>query len=202
MKTKAVINISLAIALGCALLWALTFKQGTPQANAPGEAVKAAAKPAVVVAPDNPPLANGKGKAAADPALPPVETSTPKNGTKPSNTAPTESSLKINGYEVLDPMARLSLNLVGSDPDAEAYWVGAINDSALPPEERKDLIEDLNEDGLSDPHHPTAEDMPLIMRRIQLIEQLAPNALDDVNRAAFAEAHKDLVGLLNGQEPQ
>ena len=116
--------------------------------------------------------------------------------------APTDPPIVINGYDVQDPMARLALNFVGSDPDAKAYWVGAINDSSLPAEERKDLIEDLNEDGLSDSHHPTAEDMPLIMRRIQLIEQLAPTAMDDVNRDALAEAHKDLVGLLKGQEPQ
>jgi hypothetical protein len=94
------------------------------------------------------------------------------------------------------------LNFVGSDPDADSYWIGAINDSSLPAEERNDLIEDLNEDGLSDPRHPTAQDLPLILRRIRLIEQLVPLAMDDVNRDAFAEAYKDLTGLLNGQPPQ
>jgi hypothetical protein len=123
---------------------------------------------------------------------------------KPRQTDTTQggATLKINGYEVQDPIARLALNFVGSDPDADAYWVGAINDSSLPAEERKDLIEDLNEDGLSDPHHPTAEDMPLILARIQLIERVAPNAIDDVNRDAFGEAYKDLRDLLNGREPQ
>jgi hypothetical protein len=94
------------------------------------------------------------------------------------------------------------LSLVGVDPDAEAYWVDAINDPNLPAEERKDLIEDLNEDGLSDPHHPGPEDMPVIANRLLLIEELAPYAMDRVNSDAFAEAHKDLLGLLNGQEPQ
>ena len=98
-------------------------------------------------------------------------------------------------------MARVALHFVGSDPEANSYWISAINDSALPSEERKDLIEDLNEDGLSDPHHPTAQDMPLIAQRLRLIEQLAPDAMDEVNRDAFAEAYKDLTGLLNGQEP-
>lgn len=76
----------------------------------------------------------------------------------------------------------------------------------MPAEERKDLIEDLNEDlnedGWSDPRHPTAQDLPLILSRLRLIEQLAPTALDDVNRDAFAEAHKDLLELANGQTPQ
>lgn len=107
----------------------------------------------------------------------------------------------INGYEVLDPMARLALGMVGSDPEAEDYWVSAINDSSLPAEERKDLIEDLNEDGLSDPHHPTPQDLPIIVSRLRLIERLAPNAMDNVNRDAFAEAYNDLFGLLNGKEP-
>jgi hypothetical protein len=108
----------------------------------------------------------------------------------------------INGYELQDPMARVALNFVGSDPDADSYWIGAINDSSMPAEERKDLIEDLNEDGLSDPRHPTARDLPLILRRIRIIEQLVPLAMDNVNRDAFAEAYKDLTGLLNGQPPQ
>src|SRR5262249_11971668 len=56
---------------------------------------------------------------------------------------------------VRDPMARLALSYVGTDSEAETYWIGAINDSSLPAHERQDLIEDLNEDGLSDPKNPT-----------------------------------------------
>jgi hypothetical protein len=100
---------------------------------------------------------------------------------------------------VQDPDARVALSMVGADPEAEAYWIGAINDPDLPADERKNLIEDLNEDGLSDPKHPGPEDMPLILNRIQLIEELAPNAMDQDNAAAFAEAYKDLVNLANGQ---
>ncbi len=100
---------------------------------------------------------------------------------------------------IQDPTARMALSWVGLDPDAEACWSQAINNPALPAEERKDLIEDLNEDGLSDPHHPTAEDMPLIASRIQLIESMAPNAMDAVNARAFAEAYKDLISLYSGQ---
>jgi hypothetical protein len=119
-----------------------------------------------------------------------------------SNATRQDQPLMINGYAVQDPLARAALSLVGTDPDADAYWMGAINDPNLPSEERKDLIEDLNEDGLSDPKHPGPEDAPLIAARIQLIEQLAPYSMDQVNVDAFAEAEKDLVGMLNGQPPQ
>lgn len=99
---------------------------------------------------------------------------------------------------ILDPGARAALAYVGVDTQAEEYWIEAINDPTLPSEERKDLIEDLNEDGLANPHLPTADDMPIITRRLELIEELAPYALDRVNAAAFAEAYKDLVNLWNG----
>jgi hypothetical protein len=113
-----------------------------------------------------------------------------------------DQPLMINGYVVQDPEARVALNFVGTDPEADAYWIGAISDPGLPPEERKDLIEDLNEDGFPDPDHPGPADASLITARIQLIEQLAPYAMDQVDARAFAEAEKDLVGMLNGQAPQ
>ena len=103
---------------------------------------------------------------------------------------------------IQDPDAREALSLVGADPEAEAYWMGAVNDPSLSAEERKDLIEDLNEDGLSDPKHPGPEDVPLIVNRLRLIEELAPNAIDQVNVDAFAEAYKDLNNLLAGKPVQ
>lgn len=95
-----------------------------------------------------------------------------------------------------DPDARAALRFVGADPDAEAYWATAINDPDLPAEERRNLIEDLNEDGLSNPDHPSAEDLPLILNRIEMIKSLAPYAMDQVNSDAFAEAYKDLIQML------
>jgi len=59
----------------------------------------------------------------------------------------------------------------------------------------QDLIEDLNEEGFQDPKRLTQVDLPLILSRIELIELLAPSAIDDVNAAAFKEAHKDLVAM-------
>lgn len=119
--------------------------------------------------------------------------STPKPSIQntPTNTAaarPAEEPLQ-------DPIARVALSLVGADPDAEDYWFAAINDLSLPANERQDLIEDLNEEGLSDPEHPTIEDLPLIFNRLALIETIGPDAADEVNAAAFDEAYKDLLNL-------
>jgi hypothetical protein len=103
----------------------------------------------------------------------------------------------VNAKEPLeDPIARIALAFVGADPEAEEYWFYAINDPNLPPGERRDLIEDLNEDGLTDPKQPNSDDVPLILNRLWIIERLAPYAMDEVNANAFAEAYKDLLNLL------
>jgi hypothetical protein len=94
-----------------------------------------------------------------------------------------------------NPEARQALSRVGFDPAAEAVWFKAINDPDLPPEERKDLIEDLNEDGFPDPRNLTEADLPLIVSRLALIEELWPGAMDEVNDEAFREAYKDLVNM-------
>ena len=91
-----------------------------------------------------------------------------------------------------DPMARVALSLVGNDPDANELWIDSINNPNLSNKERKNLIEDLNEDGFLDPKHPSVIDLPLITKRLQLIDQLRPNAMDKTNAAAFDEAYKDL----------
>ena len=84
---------------------------------------------------------------------------------------------------------------VGADPEAEAVWVDAINNPDLPARERQDLIEDLNEEGFADPKNLTPDDLPLILSRLELIEQYAPSAMDEVNLAAFMEAYKDLMNM-------
>jgi hypothetical protein len=129
---------------------------------------------------------------AASNAAPPKAQSTGAELTSPPS--PPASVPAAQGKEpIRDPAARVALSFVGVDPDAEAYWVSAINDPGLSPQERQDLIEDLNEDGLSDPSEPGVEDLPLIVNRLQLIEELAPYAMDQVNADAFVEAYKDLA---------
>jgi hypothetical protein len=94
-----------------------------------------------------------------------------------------------------DPLAREALAFVGADPEAETCWHAAINNPDLSAHERRELIEDLNRDGLPDPRHPTIEDLPLILNRLDLIQQLSPEAMDQVNARAFDEAYKDLVNI-------
>ncbi len=102
---------------------------------------------------------------------------------------------------IQDPDAREALGLVGVDPMAEQYWLTAISDPTLPAEERKDLMEDLNEDGLSDPKHPTPEDLALIKIRIAIIERILPQA-DEFMLPPLGEAYKDLNNLLAGKPVQ
>ncbi len=118
-----------------------------------------------------------------------------KSSTSPAaEPAATEPTADTEPSELLLPLAREALVAVGTDPEADAVWAMAINDPTLSPHDRQDLIEDLNEQGL-DPKNLTVDDLPLIENRLLLIEQLAPDAMDDTNAAAFAEAYKDLSNM-------
>jgi hypothetical protein len=140
------------------------------------------AEPAKVLVPSPGPAGDG-GSAAAKAARSPVIQKEPY---QPGLSKFTKAK---------DPLARNALARVGADEKAEYYWLATINDPGIPAKERKDLIEDLNEDGISDPAHPAFSDLALITSRIQLIETLLPTAMDKVNADAFKEAHKDLVKM-------
>ncbi|PYI85054.1 MAG: hypothetical protein DME26_11940 [Verrucomicrobia bacterium] len=94
-----------------------------------------------------------------------------------------------------EPFARLALNYVGADALANAFYQKAINDMSLTAGHRKNLIEDLNQDGFPDTKNLSTRDLQLIQNRIALIEQLAPSTADPVNAAAFKEAYKDLLKM-------
>lgn len=102
---------------------------------------------------------------------------------------------RLTNSAVKEPLARLALSFVGADSQANQMYQMAINDVSMPKNNRRELIEDLNQDGFADPKNLTANDLPLIQNRIALIEQLAPSALDQVNAAAFQEAYKDLLKM-------
>jgi hypothetical protein len=153
---------------------------GASQLTAPPEEVSPAAGPVATPTPPN---------AVPQIAPPPAQARAPGKAARGGQGGgSTKEPLQ-------DPLAREMLAFVGADPIAEEYWFSAINDPDLPAKERQDLIEDLNEDGLSDPKHPGPEDLPLILSRIALIDKLAPSAVDPVNRDALAEAHNDLQTL-------
>jgi hypothetical protein len=94
-----------------------------------------------------------------------------------------------------EPLARVALNYVGADAQANEFYEKAINDPTLTASHRRNLIEDLNEDGFPDKRNITARDLPLIDNRIDIIDGLLPKASDPVNIAAFAEAKKDLTNM-------
>jgi hypothetical protein len=127
---------------------------------------------------------------------PPTEVQGLAGSARPATSTPAARVPAAGDPPASDQLAREALGWVGADPEAEEYWLEAINDPRLPAEERRNLIEDLNEDGLPDPKHPTLDDLPLLVNRIRLIEDMAPYAMDQVNLDAFAEAYKDLVNLV------
>jgi len=142
----------------------------------------------------------------AAPETPPAEEASPTPQIQPPNAggvatrrppAPVNQPGPANAGADQDPMAREALSYVGADPAATAYWASAINNPNLSSHERQNLIEDLNEDGLSDPSNPGLEDLPLILSRLRLIDNLAPDAMDQVNADAFAEAYKDLLNMVH-----
>src|SRR5882724_918872 len=140
------------------------------------------------------------------PRAPQIPRKPPVAENSKANPQPEKLPASLPAKEPLqDPIARDALALVGFDPEAELYWFAAINDLSLPANERQDLIEDLNEEGLPDPKHPTPEDLPLILNRLALIEAVGPDAADEVNADAFVEAYKDLLNLaqlaMGGGEP-
>ena len=156
----------------------------------------------------------GLAPAASQPAIPAMPTAVPPETVAAKPAVPLKPAMnhllpvvqltksgqpKYEKPALQDPDARAALSMVGADPEAEQYWLSAINNPNLPAEERKNLIEDLNEDGLSDPRHAGPQDMPVILNRLQLIEEQAPDSMDQVNADAFAEAYKDLVNLAVGQ---
>jgi len=130
----------------------------------------------------------------APPPTPLPQTNTPRNKRpQPAGGQPAQGK-GSQKPPLQDPMARAAMSLVGVDPDAEAYWLAAIFDSSLPDQEREDLIEDLNEEGLSDHKRPGPEDFPVIMNRLAIISEVAPHA-DEFMLPHLREAYKDLLNL-------
>jgi hypothetical protein len=210
----ALMFLTAVVALLCVLVGLLIVGPQTPR--------PAAAKEVTLVT-DQPDNASQSPLPAAPPSMasPAPEVSMPQTPSPTPNHPPLRNLAKTNdptnvpslpanqatrGQKTqTDPLARAALALVGADEWAAIYWYQAINDPNLPANERQDLIEDLNEDGLSDPKHPNVEDLPLIVSRLLIIEEVGPYAMDEVNADAFLEAYKDLMNLANvalgGGEP-
>ena len=157
-------------------------------------------EPVKLVAVETTPTAQAQEVAPAEPGLssvetaPVIETAKPGANAKPAQNNPSPANTGKKPRQLVDPAAREALALVGFDRDAEAYWLEAIYDASLPDNEREDLMEDLNEDGLSDPKNPGPQDLPLIISRLALIEEIVPHA-DEFMLRHLGEAYKDLINL-------
>jgi hypothetical protein len=196
MKTQKLLVASLAIAIGAAIASMMVAHRKTERAVEPVNAGQPQASPAPEETESTPPIKipAAEIKPEAPPAAVPAKANPQKIVTQAAPPA------NANG-QLQDPTARVALSLVGADPAAEQYWTAAIFDPSLPDQEREDLMEDLNEDGLSDPQRPGPQDLPLIVNRIRIIEQIAPYA-DDFMLEHLWEADKDLRNMLAGQPAQ
>ena len=208
MKPKIILVAALA---ACVIVIVMVTRE-KPSAPAQRRPVKAERKTVLEEARDQPspspaPVvvdsARG-GRLSPEPTSAPPQNAPQTQSAKPSDPiqagspAAAESRLAGQGAHLIDPKAmeqigRVALSFVGADADAEEVWLWAINDPNLSANARKNLIEDLNEDGFPDPKNPTEDDLPLIESRIELIEEVAGDAMDEDNYAAFLEAYKDLV---------
>jgi hypothetical protein len=174
-----------------------------------------ALRPGAQTAPRRDPLANGSGR-SDDVLLPRVRTvpkdpqsteATPRKRVAasvervPMPAPPTPAPAPADTAKPKQPkkkektLDRYALAYVGADSTAESIWLDAINDPDVSAHDRSDLIEDLNESGFEDPAHVQPHELPIVLNRLALIENLAPGAMDDTNAAAFAEAYKDLVNM-------
>jgi hypothetical protein len=209
MTRKTVLVIGLAAVSGYAITKGVVQRPAKHQAateRSSGEAVKSEAEetgtptrsPSAVVERSFPPDLVAALRIEPRPVRGPSSRGSQRKPSASTSETTTQNSATIgivHGVpvtELADPIARVALSFVGADREAEGYWIDAINDPSLSAHERQDLIEDLNEEGFFDPRNPTEDDLPLIVSRLQLIEELAPEAMDDVNSEAFAEAKKDL----------
>ena len=107
-----------------------------------------------------------------------------------------EQESQFDNPQAKEQRARVALSMIGYDPDADDVWIRLINDTSLSENARSNLIEDLNEDGLSY-RNLTLDDLPVIEHRLELIEDLLPYAMDQVNEDAFKEARKDLENMVD-----
>lgn len=180
-------KVLLAILIVCLVgVWLSRRHQPVPRVEVP----KSQPAPAVQVETTPPAIAPAQEipELQAGPAKP--VSFQPKSKThKIARTQPSQPKDPLH-----DPDARDALALVGLDPQAEQYWLQAIYDTSLPDKEREDLMEDLNEAGFADPKNITPDDLPLIMSRLQIIEQIEPNA-DPFMKEHLDEAYKDLAHM-------
>jgi hypothetical protein len=196
MRTRLVAVITFVI-VGCAIAALMTIRE-KPAQHALREPVAAPVNSTPVAPQISSPSAAPSPHELAQiskSAAPVAPKQSAKQNSKGKGASAQANSSGASDVPQDKPIERVALSYVGADPAAEAIWFKAINDPQTSAHDRSDLIEDLNEEGFENPHNPTFDDLPLIENRLAIIESLAPDSMDDVNAAAFAEAYKDLVHM-------
>ncbi len=98
-----------------------------------------------------------------------------------------------------EPLARLALTYVGANEQAAELFHTAVLDQTLTPDQKRNLVEDLNQDGLSNTRNPTPEELKIIANRYKLTQAYLQQDYvlnDKLLNAAFREADKDLRNML------
>ncbi len=98
-----------------------------------------------------------------------------------------------------EPLARLALAFVGANQQAGELFHTAVLDPSLLPDQKRELVEDLNQDGLSNKKALTPEELKIVASRYALTQTYLQQDYvqnDKVLHAAFREADKDLRKML------
>ncbi len=106
---------------------------------------------------------------------------------------------RVTEADSKESLARVALAYVGANDQAVELFHAAVLDQALKPDQTRNLIEDLNQDGLNNRRAPTAEDLKIIANRYELTQAYLQQDYVQNNKVlheAFREADKDLANLL------
>jgi hypothetical protein len=98
-----------------------------------------------------------------------------------------------------EALGRVALNFVGANDQALELFHQAALDPQIKPDQRRNLIEDLNQDGFTNRKNPTPEDLKLMANRYALTQSYLQQDYvrnDKMLTAAFQEANKDLGNML------
>lgn len=98
-----------------------------------------------------------------------------------------------------EPLVRSALAFVGANDQALQVFGQAVRDPALAGEPIRNLVEDLNQDGIRNEKKPTPEDLKLIANRYALTQRFLQQDFVLNNPAlleGFREADKDLRNML------
>jgi len=106
---------------------------------------------------------------------------------------------RIADADSREALGRVALNYVGANDAALELFHQAALDPQLKPDQRRNLVEDLNQEGFSNRRNPTPEDLKIIASRYQLTQTYLQQDYvknDKTLLAAFQEANKDLARML------